>query len=104
MATRREIIRAFLTYVIKSAEQRFKCHFQKLYLSCPVKQKARFLAFYREIFPEYDLLEQDMVDEGVAVLYNTIHSYIENNYYENGIWYKALIVDCGGGTTDLNID
>lgn len=101
MATRREIIRAFLTYVIKSAEQRFKCHFQKLYLSCPVKQKARFLAFYREIFPEYDLLEQDMVDEGVAVLYNTIHSYIENNYYENGIWYKALIVDCGGGTTDL---
>jgi len=99
---RKEIIRAFLEYVIASAEQRFKCKFSSLFLSYPVKQKARFVSLYKEILPDYDILADDTVDEGVAVLYNTIRGYINADKYEDGVWYKALIIDCGGGTTDLS--
>lgn len=35
------------------------------------------------------------------MLYNTISEMIQKGNYEDGQEYKALIIDCGGGTTDL---
>ena len=43
-----------------------------------------------------------MLDEGVAVLYNTISTLIKEKQYQDGETYRALIIDCGGGTTDLS--
>ena len=43
-----------------------------------------------------------MLEENVAVLYNTIYDLIRKKKYEQGVPYKALIIDCGGGTTDLS--
>ena len=37
----------------------------------------------------------------MAVLFNRINNMINNNQYERDRWYHALIIDCGGGTTDL---
>lgn len=37
----------------------------------------------------------------MAVLFNSINNLISNNQYEKDRWYHALIIDCGGGTTDL---
>jgi hypothetical protein len=100
LVKRSEIIRAFLTHVIESAQQRFKCVFKSVFVSYPVKQRARFLSLYREILP--GLLAEDMIDEGVAALYSTIGMIIDQKRYAEGEWYKAMIVDCGGGTTDLS--
>lgn len=99
---RKEIIRAFLEYVITCATQRFKCKFRSLHISAPVKQKKLFVSLYKEILPEYEIVEEDMLDEGVAVLYNSISELISEGRYKNGQELRALIIDCGGGTTDLS--
>lgn len=100
---RKEIIRAFLEYVISCATQRFKCRFKSLHISAPVKQKRLFVHLYKEIFPEYNIMqEEDMLDEGIAVLYNSISELISQKRFQNNEELQALIIDCGGGTTDLS--
>ena len=100
---RKEIIKAFLTHVIFCATQRFKCRFTSLHISAPVKQKRLFVRLYKEIFPEYRIMEEsDMLDEGVAVLYNSISELIAQNRFHDNEELQALIIDCGGGTTDLS--
>lgn len=99
---RKEILRAYISYVITSARQRFKCNFKGLHISAPVKQKNLFIRLFRDIFPEYELEEQDMLDEGVSVLYNSISELVEKKKYREGETYQALVIDCGGGTTDLS--
>ena len=99
---RRDIIKAYLEYVISCARQRFKCNFSSLHISAPVKQKPLFIQLFREILPNYQLESENMLDEGVAVLYNTISEMIEGKRYKDGQLYQALIIDCGGGTTDLS--
>lgn len=99
---RHEIIREYLLYVIHSAEQRFKCKFKNLHLTSPVKLKAQFSKMFKEILPEYEIHAEQMLDEGTAVVYNTIANLIEKErYYDNEV-LSALIIDCGGGTTDLS--
>jgi hypothetical protein len=99
---RSEIIRAYITHVIQTAERQFKCKFKNLHISCPVKLKPQFVEMFQEILPEYRVESKDVLDEGMAVLYNTIADQIEKNKFIDGAEYKALIIDCGGGTTDLS--
>lgn len=98
--SRKQIIKAYLDFIINSAEQRFKCRFRKLFLSYPVKQRERFISLYRELFADYDLMESEMFDEGIAVLYNVIGTLIDSKRYRENAETHALILDCGGGTTD----
>ena len=42
------------------------------------------------------------LDESTAVLYSFISKMREKNRLKDGESYKALIMDCGGGTTDLS--
>lgn len=102
MVQRQSIIGAYLQYIIDCAEQRFKCKLKNIYLPYPVKQRERFMTLYREILPGYHVATDDSLDEGVSVIYGTIASLIDEKKYEEGVWYKALIIDCGGGTTDLS--
>lgn len=95
------IIREYLLYVIRCAEQRFKCRFKRLHLTSPVKLKQQFNRMFTELLPEYEIDAVHMLDEGTAVIYNSISSLIEKQRYEDGALYSALIIDCGGGTTDL---
>ena len=99
---RKEIIKAFLEYVIACATQRFKCRFDSLHISAPVKQKKLFADLYQEILPGYRIEKENMLDEGVAVLYNSISELIKAGNYQNQEQLRALIIDCGGGTTDLS--
>ena len=99
---RGEIIANYISYVIKHAEQQFKCCFKHLHISSPVKLKKQFIDMFRVILPEYEFEDKDVLDEGVAVLYNTIANQINRETFEDGTLYKALIIDCGGGTTDLS--
>ena len=99
--SRKEILKAYFEYVIKAVRDRFKCGIEGVHISCPVKQKAKFQKLFSEILPEYAIEKRDMIDEGVSVLYNTISGMIQKGNFEDGREYRALIIDCGGGTTDL---
>lgn len=100
--SRKQLIYQYLKYVIQTAEQQNKCKYKNIHITSPVKQKQQYLELYREILePEYTVITDEALDEGVAVLYNSISNRIDKGAFENGEDYKALIIDCGGGTTDL---
>ena len=99
---RSEIIRAYIGYVIERAEHQFKCRFKNIHISSPVRLKQQFLHMFVEIMPKYHVETENALDEGIAVLYNTIANQIDKNSFIDGQEYQALIIDCGGGTTDLS--
>ncbi|MBE1555946.1 molecular chaperone [Sporosarcina limicola] len=99
---RTQILREFILYIIRMAEHQFKCRFKHLHISSPVKLKTQFIDMFHAILPEYEIESEYALDEGMAVLYNTIANQIENNSFMDGEEYKALVIDCGGGTTDLS--
>ena len=101
LVKRAEILRRFFLYIIRKTENRFKCRISQVHISSPVKQKHYFRRMFREILPEYMTDQETMLDEGMAVLYNTISNMLEQETLEENEEYEALIIDCGGGTTDL---
>lgn len=100
--SRKEILREYFEYIIMAARNRFKCDVKSVHISCPVKQKTQFQRLFSDILSEYTVEKNDMIDEGVSVLYNTISGMIQKGNVQEGEEYKALIIDCGGGTTDLS--
>ncbi|NEW09798.1 molecular chaperone [Paenibacillus sp. SYP-B3998] len=99
---RSDILRAYITHVVEMAEHQFKCRFKHLHISSPVKLRTQFSDMFATILPEYDIETEHGLDEGMAVLYNTIADQIEKRSFMDGESYNALVIDCGGGTTDLS--
>ncbi len=97
-----EIIRAYIKYIINSAEHQFKCKFKNIHISSPVKLKSKYIEMFQNIIYDYNVEAEDVLDEGISVLYNTIANQIEKRKFYDGEEYKALVIDCGGGTTDLS--
>ena len=100
--SRKEILRAYIQYVIDAAEQYFKVKFKAIHFSAPVKLKSTFNNEMKSLFKnQYDVLrEKSSLDEGVAIIYN----HIAQQLYKNSMSEdeeKIMILDCGGGTTDL---
>ena len=168
---RKNIIRAYLKYVVERSEYLFKCKFKRIHASSPVRLKEQFLNMFQEIFTvdkfiyedvveyiedksiqnageskeelqkaegnfensvveenlndnetkekavtvkvvtkvlkevvrvtEYEIIREKSMDEAIAVLYNTIETQLRTDKINENQEYKALIIDCGGGTTDL---
>lgn len=97
--SRKEMLRAFLLWLIDLGMQQFKCRFQSIHLLSPVRQKEKFQSLFKELLPEYQV--DCVLDEGMAVLFHSIQELIDQGRYEQGRTYRALVIDCGGGTTDL---
>ncbi len=98
---RSDILKAYFTHVIDRACSRFKCTVSEVHVSCPVKQKAQFARLFADILPEYAMKPEDMLDEGVSVLYGAVARMARSGRAQEGMEYQALVIDCGGGTTDL---
>lgn len=96
---RRDMLKAYLEYLIDLAKQQFKCQFKNIQFLAPIRQKEKFRELFEELLPEYHVNCE--LDEGMAVLFNSIYGMVSESRYERGRWYHALIIDCGGGTTDL---
>lgn len=95
------LIRAFLKYVIDRAQQQNRVRYTKICFTCPVKQKALSLRMYQEALPEYEVMTKNITDEAVAVAYHFLEQSIHRLDYEDGVVRKMLILDCGGGTSDM---
>lgn len=98
---RSHIIRAFLLFIIQTAQRQEKKTYQTLWLTYPVKQRTLSLTMYQELLSEYTIEVEQAMDEAVAVLYHSIEQSLRQYSYESGRTYTALILDCGGGTSDM---
>ncbi len=100
-----DILKAYILHVIGLSEQYFKHKFKNLHFSSPVKLKRIFYKEFHKILGDYNILEPDKsLDEGIAIVYHSIKKIIDidsknkKNKLEKA---KIMILDCGGGTTDL---
>ena len=100
--SRKKILREFFIYIIYSLEDYIKGRVRSVHISGPVKQKGTFQRMFQEILSDYAVEKSEMIDESVAVLYNTISEFIESKTIRNRQKYSALVIDCGGGTTDIS--
>jgi hypothetical protein len=98
---RKDIIKVFIENLLTRATYQFKCKFKNIHIITPVKLKEEYLSLFSTILPDYNILRKNVLDEGISVMYNTIEKYLKTDRFENGEEYKAFIVDCGGGTTEL---
>lgn len=97
---RSEILKGYIDYILARATHQVKGRFTTLHFSTPVKMKAQFIEAFTKMFPNYTVKSaSDAVDEGIAVLYDAISQEIAKN--KESFKGRALIFDCGGGTTDL---
>ena len=94
---RGDILREYLLHVIRAAEQQYQVKFKNLHMTAPVKMKSKFIREMKKLLPKYEIDEKGL-DEGVAIVYQYIAEKIKANDDTSG---KILILDCGGGTTDL---
>ena len=100
----KEILKAYLDYIIEVARQQFKVKFHHLHFTAPVKLKKQFLKIMTELFPEpeYSIEREDRsLDEGVAIVYHYIAEQLRDRKDNEPVNGNILILDCGGGTTDL---
>jgi hypothetical protein len=98
---RNTIIESYLSFIIHAAEQQHKKRYKNISFTCPVKQKAMSVKMYREVLPEYNIEMTDVIDEAVAVVYDSIAKKVENLDYVSGASESVLLIDCGGGTSDM---
>lgn len=99
---KKDIVKAYLDYVIECAEQYLKTRFQKIHFSAPVKLKEQFIDVFQDLYyGEREVLGADeSIDEGVAIVYNQIIK-LRYERMQNDCEKKIMIMDCGGGTTDM---
>ena len=104
-ATHRDIMTAYLKYILELSEQYFERRFEKLHFTAPVKLKDSFIEAMTNIFGDRTVFGSDMsIDEGIAIIYNHIAEQLADKKKRDELTQKSktvLIMDCGGGTTDL---
>jgi len=96
---RREMLAAFFQYLLAEARKQFKYEFSNVQLLAPIRQKEKFVSLFENMFDGVNI--DCGLDEGMAVLFSSIDKMIAQGIYDSERWYHVLIVDCGGGTTDL---
>lgn len=99
LVQRKQILKAYLQYIIELAQQQFKYRFKNIELLTPVTQSEKFHKLFKELLVGYEVSCD--INEGMAIVFQSIYQLIEKKIYTSNHWYKALIIDCGGGTTDL---
>ena len=103
---RREILKAYIMHILDLAKEHFKCKFKELHFSAPIKLKDCFIEEIKNILKdEYDVLSSSKsLDEGISIVYNHISNvmkYTQEHTEEESKDTSIMIIDCGGGTTDL---
>ncbi|MDE6672502.1 MAG: hypothetical protein K2J36_06420 [Ruminococcus sp.] len=107
---RKDIIKAYLEFILQTANNYFKLNFTTLHFSAPVKMKNKFISFIkRDVFTERDNFHvyspEDSLDEGMAIVYSYISEKIEQDDMKGSSGEKKgesiITIDCGGSTTDI---
>lgn len=101
---KKDIVKAYLLFIIEQAQEYFNVKFRRLHFTAPVKMKGKFISELKKLIaePQYEIMsESDSIDEAGAIIFDYVSEKFENcrdNEEHDG---NVVIVDCGGGTTDL---
>lgn len=101
------IAKAYIDYIIDTARDYFKVEFERIHFSAPVKMKSVFVQSLKKMFQEdkspYMICdESESIDEAAAIIYDYIYEKEIIKYGDSdGREKKIVVLDCGGGTTDL---
>lgn len=102
---RKDMLKAYLEYLLKEASNQFQYKFKKLHFSTPITLKNKYISSLKKILDNYEIMDSDeSIDEGVAVIYDEIYSDIselDSSDEEITSDDKAMTIDIGGGTTDV---
>lgn len=98
--SRAQLVEAYLLNIIKLSQQYFNVKFTNLHFSSPVKMKNLFFRGLNSMLSKHGyqiMTPNKSIDEGIAIVYCNVQKIIA--YNDKNI--KILILDSGGGTTDL---
>ncbi len=100
---KRDIVKAYLQFIIEQAQEYFNVKFQRIHFTAPVKMKGKFISELKEMFePKYEIMSAyDSIDEAGAIIFDYVSEKFENINGHEEHEGNVAIVDCGGGTTDL---
>lgn len=105
---RKDILRAYLEYLLKEASNQFQYRFKRLHFSTPISLKEKYISSIKNILTNYEVMDAEKsIDEGVAVIYDDIYKDVVNlkNRKEElnmaNQARKVMTIDVGGGTTDV---
>lgn len=103
---RKDIVKAYIEYIIAHAESWFKVRFNALHFTTPVKMKDKYISAFKNMLgPQFIIKDADVsIDEGAAVIYNHIREKVIKDLKIgkwNGAEQDITVIDCGGGTTDV---
>lgn len=96
-----ELVKAYLLHIIEKTEIYSKCKFKRIHFTSPVKLKTKFLNQFKKMFKgRFEVVDGNFLDEGTAVIYETIRNNIRDkeNHFKDA---NMMVIDCGGGTTDV---
>ena len=99
---RKDMLKKYFVYLLELARNYFKAEIYSLHISSPVKQRYLFNKFFTETFGKNFFDLENNLDEGVCVLYSIISEMIRQSQYQEMKEYKALVIDCGGGSIDIS--
>lgn len=102
--SRKEIFKAYIDHIIDLSIEYFKVKFNKLHFSAPIKLKDKFNSELKALLQgEYNVLpSKSTLDEGISIIYNHISQVMKDyDCIPKHTKTNVMIIDCGGGTTDL---
>ncbi|MDE5771647.1 MAG: hypothetical protein K2I06_08505 [Ruminococcus sp.] len=100
---KKEIVKAYLLFIIEQSQEYFNVKFHKLHFTAPVKMKSKFISELKKLLePQYEIMsEKEGIDEAGAIIFDYVSEKFESYRGEEEHEGSVVIVDCGGGTTDL---
>ncbi len=100
---KKDIVKAYILFIVEQAQEYFNVKFHRLHFTAPVKMKGKFIAELKKLLePQYEIMPvNESIDEAGAIIFDYVSDRFENS--DAGIQHtgNVMIVDCGGGTTDL---
>nr|MDE6664697.1 hypothetical protein [Ruminococcus sp.] len=100
---KKEIVKAYLLFIIEQAQEYFNVKFRRLHFTAPVKMKGKFISELKSLLePKYEIIpESDSIDEAGAIVFDYVSELFESSKNKSRHNGSIIIADCGGGTTDL---
>ena len=98
---KQDIVKAYLDFIIERAEEYFGYKFKKLHFSAPTRMKSKFINALTKMYEGTDYgvcPENESIDEALSIVYDHIY---ENEAISENEEKRVVVLDCGGGTTDL---
>lgn len=96
----RELVEAYLRYIIAAAESCLKKKIHKVCFVLTERQKRNYKQYLQEMLPDYEIISDYVPDKAAAVFFEDFDRSLKEQKVMDQTG-KMLILDCGMGTSSL---